>query len=71
MNTTISIITGLWGGERISWPAPAKRDVSSFTTLDGLNKQLDSLPGRTGLIFAAIPEEDGNLSIRSFKVTGY
>lgn len=71
MNTTLQIITGLWGGDKIHWPAPTTRDVTAFTTLDGLKRQIDSMPGRTGKLFAAIPNEEGGLEIKSFTVSEY
>jgi hypothetical protein len=71
MNSTVKIITGLWGGDSIAWPFPGKKKVINYITVDGINRQLDKLPGRSGLIYAAIPDEDGKLRIKAFNSSAY
>jgi hypothetical protein len=71
MNSTVKIITGLWGGDSIAWPFPGKRKVIEYLSVAGINRQLDKLPGRSGLIYAAIPDEDGRLRIKAFMVSEY
>lgn len=62
MNKTIEQILKLWGGDSFATEYDSQ---GTFTTLEGLNRQLSKEPG---IILAIVPTEEGGIQHQTFEV---